>query len=316
MNPHGNVSQLIEEDEIDLRELARTIGRHKKKLIALTLLVTSLSVAWSLSKPNVYRSQAVLVPQEQSKSSALGGLGALAGMAGVDLGGGEMSPESAYQLYLNDYSWMREFLLQTKLFERINAADADQNYRFALGTDALYRLMKSDPEKSPEKMDEGEKEKRLFGTYQKVKSQFSVSSDKQTSVITIGYSDPDAALAKETVELFLKHASESLRRNELSDMDKKIAYYEQELQQTNDLALKAQLSQLMSALIQKKVLAQSSLFYNVKMVTSPSVAYERDKTGPKRGLIVMVSLVTSLIIGIFGIFLLEFLRKSDEEPSA
>lgn len=310
MSPHTPVNPTLEEDEIDLRELARTIGRHTKKLIAFTVVVTALSVAWSLSKPNVYRSQAVLVPQEQSKSSALGGLGALAGMAGVDLGGGEMSPDGAYQLYLDDYRWMREFLLRSGLFERINAADADRNYRFALGFDALYRLTQGGGEKP--QMDAAEKEKRLFETYQKVKAQLSVSSDKKTSVITVGYTDPDAQLAKEVVELFLKHASESLRRGELSDMDKKIAYYDEELGRTSDLALKTQLSQLMSALIQKKVLAQSSYYYNVKMVTPPSAAYERDKAGPKRALIVVVSFVTSLILGIFGIFVLEFVRKDEK----
>jgi uncharacterized protein involved in exopolysaccharide biosynthesis len=303
----------IQEDEIDLRELARTIGKHKKKLIGFTLAVTALSVVWTLTKPNVYHSQAVLVPQQQSQSSSLGGLGALAGMAGVDLGGGEMMPDSAYQLYLDDYQWMRNFLLQSKLFEQINSDNADKNYRFALGFDGLYRLIQSKKDASLNELTEAEKEKLLFETYQSVKTKLSISSDKKTSVITLGYSDSDPVLAKEMVAQFLKYASTSLRSNELSDMEKKITYYDQELQKTNDLALKTQLSQLMSTLIQKKVLALSSDYYNVKLITRPSVAYERDKEGPKRGLIVVVSMVTSMIIGIFGIFLLEFIAKPRNE---
>ncbi|MFH0709194.1 MAG: Wzz/FepE/Etk N-terminal domain-containing protein [Pseudomonadota bacterium] len=308
-----NISQsVIQEDEIDLRELAATIGKHKFKLIGFTLVVTAMSVLWTLSKPNIYHSQAVLVPQVESKSS-MGGLGALAGLAGVDLGGGEMLPDSAYQLYLDDYQWMRNFLLQSKLFERLNAEDADKNYRFVLGIDTFYRLKKGSPNEDSEAMSPDKKEKKLFATYQDIKSKFSISSDKKTSVITLGFSDSDPVLAKDTVSLFLKYASNSLRTNELSDMEKKIAYYDQELQKTNDLSLKTQLSQLMSALIQKKVLAQSSEFYNVKMVTAPSVAYEGDKEGPKRGLIVAVSMITSLIIGIFGIFFIEFIRSKKED---
>jgi LPS O-antigen subunit length determinant protein (WzzB/FepE family) len=62
-----SISQtMIQEDEIDLRELARTIGKHKSKLIGFTLVVTAMSVIWSLGKPNIYQSQAILVPQEQS----------------------------------------------------------------------------------------------------------------------------------------------------------------------------------------------------------------------------------------------------------
>lgn len=307
------VSPVQEEDEIDLRELARTIGKHKKKLIGFTLAVTTLSVAWALSKPNIYYSQAVLVPQEQSQSSSLGSLGALAGMAGVDLGGGEMMPDQAYQLYLDDYSWMRKFLLHSKLFKKINRDDADKNYRFALGFDGLYRLLHGEKDSTFSDLKEDEKEKLLFETYQSVKTKLSISSDKKTSAIILSYSDSDAKLAKEAVELFLQYASSSLRANELSDMEKKISYYYLELQRTDDLALKTQLSQLMSALIQKKVLAQSSDYYNVKLVSHPYVAYERDKKGPNRGLIVVVSFVTSIIIGIFGIFFLEFLRNKEEE---
>lgn len=312
-----NESTLIEEDEIDLRELARTIGKHKKKLILFSLAVTTLSVLWSLSKPNIYSSQAVLVPQGQSQSSSMGGLSALAGIAGVDLGGAEMMPDQAYQLYLNDYSWMRKFLLETKLFETINSANADKNYQFALGFDGLYRSLHGNKDLSFNELNENEKEKALFTTYLKVKTLLSISSDKKTSAITLSYNDADPILAQAIVSTFLKYASSSLRNNELSDMEKKIGYYDQELQKTNDLALKTQLSQMMSALIQKKVLAQSSDYYNVKIITAPSVAYVQDKVGPKRGLIVVVSMVTSLILGIFGIFLLEFIRnKPNEEESA
>ncbi len=301
----------IQEDEIDLRELGRTIAKHKKKLVAFTLVVTLLSALWTLTKPNIYHSAAVLVPQGDSASSSMGGLGALAGLAGVDIGGGAMTADGAYQLYLDDYNWMRTFLTQTKLFEKINAIDADKNYHFALGNDTFYHLLQRAPEKTLDEMTVQEKEELLFKTYQNIKPRLTVSSDKKTSVITLGFSDPDPVLAKEIVMLFLTKASNSLRMNELSDMEKKIDYYNDELQKTNDLALKTQLSQLMSALIQKKVLAQSSDYYNVKMMTAPSVAYEKDKEGPKRGLIVVVSFVTSLILGIFGIFLLEFIKKEE-----
>jgi len=312
-----SISQtIIQEDEIDLRELARTIGKHKFKLIGFTVVVTAMSVLWTLGKPNIYKSQAILVPQEQSKSASLGGLGALAGMAGVDLGGSSgMTPDQAYQLYMDDYVWMREFILQTKLFDRINAIDADKNYHFALGIDSIYQIMKSSPKKKLTDSNLEEKEKILFETYQIIKTKLSISSDKKTSIITIAYSDPDGELARDIVNLFLERASTSLRESELSDMNKKIGFYTNELRLNDDLSLKTQLSTLMSALIQKRVLAQASDLYNVKLVSKPSVAYIGDKEGPKRGLIVMVSFITSLIVGIFGIFLLEFLRTEKEENS-
>lgn len=300
------------EDEIDLRELTRTVGKHKGKLSLFVLTAVVLSIGWGISKPNMYRSQAVMIPQEQSKASSLGGLGALAGMAGVDIGGGEMSADQGYQLYLDDYSWMREFLVRSGLFERLISTDFDKNYRFALGYDGIYQMLKVSEKRSLKELTPEEREKMLFNAYVSFKGKLTISSDKKTSLITVAYHDPDAVLARDAVKLFLTYASESLRKSELSDIDKKIRYYEGELQKNSDLALKTQLSQLMSGLIQKKVLAYSSEFYNVKMITTPSIAYERDKEGPKRGLIVAVTMITSLLIAVFGIFMLEFFRRDDK----
>jgi uncharacterized protein involved in exopolysaccharide biosynthesis len=312
----GYSPSIVQADEIDLRELAQTIGKYKFKLIGFTLVVTAMSMIWTLSKPNIYKSQAILVPQEQSKSVSLGGLSALAGMAGVDLGGSSgMTPDQAYQFYLDDYVWMREFLIQTKLLDRINAVDADKNYHFALGINNVYQMMKSSPKKKLIGTTPEEQEKILFETYQMFKTKLVISSDKKSSLITIACSDPDGKLARDIVTLFLERASTSLRESELSDMDKKIGFYTNELRLNDDVSLKTQLSSLMSALIQKRVLAQASDLYNVKLISKPSVAYVGDKEGPKRGLIVEVAFVTSLILGIFGIFFWEFIRTEKEDNS-
>lgn len=83
-----NNKQLLEEDEIDLRELGKTIGRYKWSILFFSLFVTSIAVLFALSKPNEYESKTLLMPQENAKPSIGGGLAALAGMAGVDVGGG------------------------------------------------------------------------------------------------------------------------------------------------------------------------------------------------------------------------------------
>ena len=77
----------IEEDEIDLKELWSTIMKYKFKIAMFSFVVTVFAVLFALSKPNSYTSKTLLAPQEQAKAS-MGGLAALAGMAGVSLGGG------------------------------------------------------------------------------------------------------------------------------------------------------------------------------------------------------------------------------------
>ncbi|MEF3191332.1 MAG: hypothetical protein K6347_02095 [Campylobacterales bacterium] len=299
----------IDEDEIDLRELGRTIWRHKGKIITTTLTITLLAVLFVLAKPNTYKSSTILIPQEQPKVVS-GGLGALAAMAGVVLDGGTMQPDQAYQALLNDYEFMKNFINKYHLVARLNAPDADKNYRFALGYDGLYRMLKGSPQTQQDRSDP---EKEIFNIYKTLKEKLSISADKKTSMITISYEDPDRFLARDIVASFLKEASAALRENELQDMTKKIAFYNEELAKTNDIIIKQQLSLLISALIQKEVLAKASEYYNVKPLVLPQVPNEKDKSGPKRALIVVVSFVTSMILSIFGVFFLEFIRGGREE---
>lgn len=300
-----------DEDEIDLRELGRTIWKYRWKLMLFTFIVTLLTILALLAKPNTYTSSAKLIPQEK-QSGVPGGLGAIASLAGIDVGssGGGIRPDEAFKALVNDYKFMREFLLHNKFFERINATDFDKNYVFALGYDGIYKLLHSDS-KSDEEQD---LEDQLFSAYKQFSKKLSISSDKKSSLITISFEDPDRFLARDVVIAFLKDASQTLKRNDLSDIQKKISYYKEELAKTTDASLKKQLSDLISALIQKEVLAKSSKYYNVKLFTMPEVPYIKDKTGPKRGLVVVVAFITSIILGIFAIFFIEFLRgNSDEE---
>jgi len=300
----------FDEDEIDLRELGKTIWKHRWKLLLFTTIVTFITVIFMLAKPNIYTSSAKLIPQEK-QSNIPGGLSSLASLAGIDVGGsggGSLRPDEAFKALANDYEFMREFLLRNKFYERINSPDADKNYVFAFGYDGIYRLLHSKKKREKEN-----KEDSLFNTYKDFSKKLSISSDKKSSLITISFEDPDRFLARDVVLAFLKDASKKLKENDLINITKKIAYYKEELSKTTDAALKKQLSDLISALIQKEVLAKANKYYNVKLFIPPEVPHIKDKSGPKRALIVIVAFVTSIILGIFGIFFIEFLRGESEQ---
>ena len=71
-----NNKSLINEGEIDFYNLLRICGT-KALIIFLTTITAIISVLYSLSLPNIYRSRALLAPadsQSQGMSSSLGGL--------------------------------------------------------------------------------------------------------------------------------------------------------------------------------------------------------------------------------------------------
>lgn len=285
-----------DEDEIDLKELFLTIKKHFFKVVIFTASVIFITLIYVLSIPNSYESSVTLAPQSQAKTSAL---------AGIDIGGGsEVGTYDYLNTILKDYRFNITLIEKHNLVERINGDD--KNYIFALGFRALYDIFKSD---AKEKVLEG----KQFETYKKINEIIKFTTDKKSGVMELSAVSPDRFLAKELVEIYLSEMTSYLRALDMQDTDQKIAFYREEMNKKDDVELKKSLATLVSSLIQKSVLSKSSEYYLVKPITKPEVAHPRDKTKPKRALILMVSAVSAFVMAIFGIFFLEFVRSSKEK---
>jgi uncharacterized protein involved in exopolysaccharide biosynthesis len=297
-----NIHQYLEEDEIDLRELFSTIKRHIWKIFFFSFVVTSIVLAYVIYLPNVYKSETILVPQEQTKPS-IGGLGALAGLAGIDLGGGGMDATNSLSAILSDYSFNEKMIekygLDKKLILDVNIS----TFVYPFGLDLA---------KKEEVKEEKSKEEIIFNTYKEIQDIVSISSDKKSGAITLSAEHSNRFLTKELVDIYLKEMTTHLRKTDLIDTQKQIDYYEREMAKTSNIELREQLSKLVSGLIQKKVLSEASEFYIVKKITDSRVAFVKDKVKPKRALILVVAFVTSIILGIFGVFFYEFIKGPEE----
>ena len=292
----------IEEDEIDLKELFGTIWNNKLKIIIFTFVVTSLTILYSLSIPNSYKSSTSLISQNQAKPS-LGGLGALAGMAGIDLGGSSgIDTVTSFNAILNDFSFQKIVIKKYNLTQKLIVDE--NNLVFALGYDGIYKIINS-KSSDAEKLSQ---EDMVYESYKTLLSMISVSSDKKSGIINLSAESQDRFLAKELVDIYLKELTSYLRKIEMRDVDKQINYYNKELENTYELGMKDQLSKLASGLIQKKVLSMANEYYNVKQLTLAQVPHIKEKTKPKRGLIVIVSFITSIILSIFLVFFIEFIK--------
>jgi uncharacterized protein involved in exopolysaccharide biosynthesis len=89
-------STVVEEEEIDLIALAKTFWKGRWTVLVSLLIGGILGVFVAIVTPNEYTATTIMVPQTNSKSASLGGLGGLAALAGIDLSsasqGGDMSP--------------------------------------------------------------------------------------------------------------------------------------------------------------------------------------------------------------------------------
>ena len=311
MQVQENMPEYLQEDEIDLRELWATVMKHKLAIIKFSAGVTFLAFIYALSIPNSYKSYTLLVPQEQSKPSLGGGLAALAGMAGVSLGGGSADASTSLETILKDYNFNKVVIEKHGLVERISSSVQEKNLIFAFGFGGIYQLLNGGDDTDSEaltSMDE-----KIYSAFKSLQGMLSISSDKKSGLITLAANANDRFLAKELVEIYLKELTAHLKQMEIKEVLKKIKFYKQELVTTSDIQLKTQISSLLSSLVQKRVLSSSNEFYVVSQMIAPRVAHVKEKTKPKRSLIIVLAIIISLIIGVLGVFFKEFLNKNRQD---
>jgi hypothetical protein len=77
----------VEEDEIDLLELIRTLLQSWKLIVGVTLICTGLAVAYALLSPEVFKAETLLASAQEEKSgtSSLSQFGGLVAMAGISI---------------------------------------------------------------------------------------------------------------------------------------------------------------------------------------------------------------------------------------
>jgi LPS O-antigen subunit length determinant protein (WzzB/FepE family) len=298
----------VEEDEIYLKELFATIWKHKIFIAVFVFIVTSLAIVYVLNKPNVYKVQTILSPQEQSKTPSLGGLASFASMAGVNIGGSSgITPDVAFKSLLDDYAFMKKFITKNKIDKKLLDPNLQKDYIFAMNNDSVYKFFHL------EEKDNNKKINFYSDIYLPVKNEISITTDKKTGLITVSVMDASRKFAYDLLNKFLEDATNELINRNLKNTNAKIAKYETELKKTDNIELKAELAKLISNLIKQKVYINSSKYYKVTVVTDPYIPDVKDKAKPKRALIVIVAFITSFILGIFLVFFIEFIRDKKEE---
>jgi len=302
----------IEEDEIDLRELFSTIWQNKFTIAIFSLLITSFALLYALKIPNIYSSSTVLILKENEQPSIGGGAAAMAAMAGINLGssGNGIDVAGLFQNLLGNYSFHKDIIEKYNIDQMLSLENIEKNFVFAANKKEVYDFFNSSS-----KTKEKTHQELVFETYIQLKDILSISTDKKSGAITLSATLPDRFIIKNLIDIYLREMSNYVKKLDLKEIDEQVQYYEKELQEAKNLDLKSNINELLSTLVKKKVLSQAGEFYMVKQLTKPQVAYIKDKTGPKRALIIIVAFITSIIIGIFFVFFKEFIKGSKERES-
>lgn len=114
-------TSIIKDDEIDLIALVKTIWDGRKVIYYSVGICVFIGLVYAFASPAKYTASATLLPSAEKKGGNMGNLGALAGMAGINLGSmmGESSgiPAEIYPQVVNSYPFLNEFIHKKFHFE-------------------------------------------------------------------------------------------------------------------------------------------------------------------------------------------------------
>nr|MBP8851278.1 lipopolysaccharide biosynthesis protein [Breznakibacter sp.] len=110
---------IIQNDEIDLIQLFKTIWAGRKIIYLTVALFFIIGIVVAVTSPVKYKASATLLPSSEKKGGSLGGLSSLAGLAGINLGGLDASgiDPSLYPQIVESTPFKMELIKQKFDFE-------------------------------------------------------------------------------------------------------------------------------------------------------------------------------------------------------
>lgn len=287
------------EDEINLLDLLLVVAKNKRMILAASFLTACLAAAISLLMPNIYRAEVLLAPVKSDDAkggglaSALGGLGGLASIAGISVGGGGSVEENLAVLDSREFLW--KFVQDKKLMPIL----------FEDAWDAQKKTWKeTDPKKQPGQMD-------VYRLLTK-DGVLSVNKDKKTELVTVAIEWQDAALAAEWSNALVEQLNHYLAQAAIAQSQRNLQYLNDELMRTPIEEMRKTLFDLIAGEQKKAMLANAQKDFAFRVLDAAVVPDKKAK--PKRSLIVILSALVAGFLAVIWAFIREGLRQTSGDP--
>ena len=286
----------IDEDEINLLDYLIVLLKHKWLIFGIVFATGIAAVIISLMLPNIYRSEATIIPRQQEKSatsSALSALGALGGMASELTGLGGGGDVEKFEVVLKSRELARRVVEKYKLMPEL----------FEEQWDPLKKQWKENPAPT------------IQDAYKILMEMLSISREQNSDVLSVKFDHEDPNFAKIMVDNYLAELSESLREDTLEDAEENKKFLQKQILKTSDPLLKVKISDLLAKEIEKETFARAQKYYSFTVLDPPVAADLDKKVKPKRALICILSVTVAGFFAIFFAFFLEYIHnvKTNED---
>lgn len=314
-----------EEDEIDLTELFQTIKKGWKTLIFVTLLSFSGALYHLSVTENIYRADAHLLP--------------LGGRSNMEM---KLSDFSEMEFFKDILKASMPTVFSSPTTTKIRSTILSKNFLifFIEKHKLMPRLFPSEydfenntwlMEKSCIDIEDSEFEKitgiSLFkeachptimqGAKKLHEMIYIGKSDhfvEDNNLIQIAVESEDPRYANMLLLKIIQEADHRLRENAIKLAAENQEYLSAMLSKTNNEKIKSRLQTVVNSQLEQIMYAQTNARFLFEVLDPPIVPEEPIK--PKRKLILVVSLITGFILGVFMVFLINFFRENNSQIDA
>ena len=299
------------DDEIDLAELCRAIWSGKYIVIVISFIFAVSSIAFALSKPDVYKASILLAP---ASSDSAGGMGALAGqfgglasLAGISLGGGGTDKTALALEIIKSRAFLETFIIKHELLVPLMASE-----NWDRATDSLVIDKELYDSKNKKWLREASYPKKSepssWEAYKEFLKLLSITQDKATSLVTIdvGFYSPE--VAKQWLILLVNDVNDFMREKDEKETQSSIDYLTKQLEKTEVSAMETVFYQLIEEQTKNMMLTKVSAEYVLKTI-DPAQVPEK-KSGPKRALIVVLGTILGGILSVLIVLIRHFNKNN------
>lgn len=302
---------LSQDDEIDFRELWVVVWRGKWIITLLVSLFVVGSAVYALSLPNIYKSEALLVPAEENSGGGLsalaGSFGGLASLAGVNVGSGQADKTTLAIEVLKSRKFITFFIKKYDLLVPVMAAKYWDRDKQSLVLDPkIYDASKNawvrsakPPRKSEPSMQEA------FSAF---KRRLTVTQNKATGFVTVGLEFYSPSMARSWVDSLVKELNAEIKLRDVTEAKKSIRYLNNQLIKTAVADMKKVFYELIeeqSKIVMFAEVRDEYVFRTIDEAVTPEL-----KAKPKRVLIVMLGILLGGMLGVSLVFLNHFVKNS------
>ena len=282
------------DDEIDLMAYWGIIKKRWKLLASVMLAAAIISAGISLLKPNIYEAKVLMAPVNTRGSDKSGGGLAAAAALGRRLGSlispltGVSQGTEQNLAVLKSRTFLWSFIKDNKLMPIL----------FAKAWDAAKKSWKkSDPKKQP----------NLWSAYRLLKNILSVSTDKDSGLVTVSVDWTNPTLAADWANRLVARLNDYLRRQAIARSEANLKYLNEALGQTSVADVRQTLYDLIAQEQKKAMIANAQKEYAFRILDAAASPDQKSK--PHRTKIVLLSTFVAGVLSTIFVFVQESNRK-------